>query len=553
MSETDARLCFERHATSKIKKAEDLFSIKTMGFRGEAMASIAAIAQVEMKTRKQGADLGTLIEIEGSEVKKQEPVQCSEGTSIAVKNLFYNVPARRNFLKSNPVEMRYIIEEFQRVAIPCPENSFSLFQDNKEIFRLEAGNLRQRISGALGSNMNEKLVPVEEVTDIVKIKGYVGKPEFVKKARGEQYFFVNNRYIKNSYLHHAIMAAFEDFIPTGTFPAYFLFLEVDPSTIDINIHPTKTEIKFEDERAVYAIIRSAVRQALGKFHLTPSLDFEQENIFTLPHDYKNKDAVMPSVSVNPDFNPFDEEKKQANNPSSFKPSQPKINLGNWEQLYSKDFTDFPNTSPETEAERPQLFESYETEGQNVQLNKFFRLLNKTYILTTLNNSVVFIHLQRARERVLFEKFLNALDNNPQAACRVLFPITLEVSPADADLLKELFPEVQKAGFDIAEFGQNTFVINGLPTGVNETEAKEVIEGALEHYKANAIELRLEKKVNICRSMAKRIASRATKNPSEQEMKSITEELFSCGNPHSSPGGKPIVFTVTPDDLEQKFN
>jgi DNA mismatch repair protein MutL len=552
MSETDARLCFERHATSKIKKAEDLFSIKTMGFRGEAMASIAAIAQVEMKTRRQGSELGTLIEIEGSEVRKQEPVQCTEGTSIAIKNLFFNVPARRNFLKSNPAEMRYIIEEFQRVAMPYPEKSFSLIHDDKEIFRLESGNLRQRISGALGSNMNEKLVPVEETTDIVKIKGYVGKPEFTKKGRGEQYFFVNNRYIKNSYLHHAVMAAFEEFIPPGTFPAYFLFLEVDPSTIDINIHPTKTEIKFEDERAVYAIIRSAVRQALGKFHLTPSLDFEQENVFTLPLDYKNKDAVMPSVQVNPDFNPFEEEKKQSNQASGFRSNQPKINLGNWEQLYSKDFSDFSTPSHHSEQEKPQLFHS-EAENSGTGQAKFFHLLNKTYILTTLNSSIIFIHLQRARERVMYERFLAALEKNPQPTCRVLFPVTLEVSPSDAELLKELFPELNKAGFDIAEFGQNTFVINGLPAGVNETEAKEVIEGALEHFKANAMELKLEKKVNICRSMSKRIASRATKTPSDTEMRSLTEELFSCVNPHSSPGGKTVVFTVTPEDLEQKFN
>jgi DNA mismatch repair protein MutL len=551
MSETDARMCFERHATSKLKKAEDLFSIKTMGFRGEAMASIAAIAQVELKTCKTGEALGTLIEIEGTEVKRQEITQCPEGTSISVKNLFFNVPARRNFLKSNTVELRHMIEEFQRIAIPNPQVAFSLTHNGQETIRLEKSNLRQRIASILGPNTNEKLVPVEESTEIVKITGFVGKPEFAKKMRGDQYFFVNNRFIKSSYLNHAVQAAFEDFIPSGHFPAYFLLLEVDPSTIDINIHPTKTEIKFEDDRAIYSIIRSSVRQALGKYHITPTIDFDQENTFNLPYDYKDKDAVMPEIKVNPGFNPFDEEKPRFKEPQ--RQSSNKINLGNWEQLYSKDFPDInQQTFPEPETQQV-ISKEWENSHESEPSVKLCHQLHKTYILTSIKSGLVVIHQQRAHERILFDRFYNALEKNHTVSQQVLFPVSIPMGAVEFGYVTELLPELRDIGFDIEDFGQYTFVVNGLPPGVKETEAREILEGAIEHFKANASELKLEKKENICRAMAKKIAIKAGKKLNLEEMQVLVDELFGCANPYTSPGGKTTIVTLTLDDLESKFN
>ncbi|MBA3899435.1 MAG: DNA mismatch repair endonuclease MutL [Bacteroidetes bacterium] len=551
MSETDARMCFERHATSKIKKADDLFAIKTMGFRGEAMASIAAIAQVELKTCKRGEVLGTVIEIEGTEVKRQEAAQCPEGTSISIKNLFFNVPARRNFLKSNTVELRHITEEFQRIAIPNPHVSFSLTHNGQETIRLDKNNLRLRVAAILGGNSNEKLVPVEESTEIVKITGFVGKPEFAKKTRGDQYFFVNNRFIKSSYLNHAVQAAFEDFIPSGNFPAYFLLLEVDPSTIDINIHPTKTEIKFEDERAIYAIIRSSVRQALGKYHLTPTIDFEQESTFDLPYSYRDKDAVMPSIKVNPDFNPFDEARPKTPQPA--RQNSQKMNLGNWEQLYSTDFPDFSKQhSPEPETQQV-ISKEWESNHEPEQSAKLCHQLHKTYILTTIKSGLVVIHQQRAHERILFDRFSLALEKHKQCSQQVLFPVSLPMGAVEFGFITELLPELRDIGFDIEDFGQHTFVINGLPPGVKETEAREILEGAIEHYKANASELKLEKKENLCRAMAKKIAIKAGKKLNPEEMQVLVDELFGCSNPYSSPGGKPTIVTLSLDELEQKFN
>lgn len=552
MSETDARMCFERHATSKLQKAEDLFAIQTMGFRGEAMASIAAISQVELKTRKTGEALGTLIEIEGTEVKRQEPAQCSEGTSISVKNLFFNVPARRNFLKSNTVEFRHIMEELQRVAIPNPHIAFSLSHNGQEVLRLEKSIPRQRIATILGGNANEKLVPVEEVTEIVKISGFVGKPEFARKMRGDQYFFVNRRFIKSSYLNHAVQAAFEDFIPAGNFPAYFLLLEVDPSTIDINIHPTKTEIKFEDERAIYAIIRSAVRQALGKYHLTPTLDFEQESTFNLPLSYKDKDAVMPTVKINPDYNPFDDTKPKTTQ-AARQGNQPKINLGNWEQLYSRDFPDFSKQDAPLPETQQVISKEWEKEQEAEPQSRLCHQLHKTYILTTIKSGLVVINQQRAHERILFERFSTAIEKHQKCSQQVLFPITLPMPATEFALVTELLPELRDIGFDIEDFGQLTFVVNGLPPGVKETETKEILEGAIEHYKANASELKLEKKENLCRAMAKKIAIKAGRKLTGEEMQTLVDELFGCSNPYSSPGGKPTIVTLSVDELEQKFH
>jgi DNA mismatch repair protein MutL len=552
MSETDARMCFERHATSKIRKAEDLFSIRTMGFRGEAMASIAAISQVEMKTRRIGDEVGTLIEIEGSEVKRQEPVQCPEGTSIAIKNLFYNVPARRNFLKSNQVELRNIIEEFHRVALAHPEIAFSLYHNENELFRLERGNFKQRVIGLFGQNYNERIVPVEETTHIVKITGYIGKPEFSKKIRGEQYFFVNKRFIKSTYLNHAVQAAYEDFIPDGSFPSYFMMLELDPKTIDINIHPTKTEIKFEDEKSVYAIIRSSIRQALGKFHLTPTLDFEQEESFSLPLSYQNKDIVAPSIKVNPNFNPFESEKSAQRNPNT----QQKNNLNNWESLYdgieqkARQGNDFSsqNNAAAIDPEQVEIkhSEAFET------TSKLYHQLHKTYILTTIKSGLIILDQQKAHERILFERFSTALEKQLKCSQQMLFPVNISLPATDAAILKELLADVQALGFDIEEFGNNDFVVNGIPPEIKESEIQPVLEGMLEQFKIGTNTLKQDKKEILALSMARKVAIKSGRTLSPEEMQDLSDQLFACKEPFFSPSGKPTFITLTVEELERKF-
>lgn len=550
MSETDARMCFERHATSKIRKADDLFAIRTMGFRGEAMASIAAIAQLEMKTRRTGDDLGILIHIEGSEVKSQEPLQCTEGTSIAVKNLFFNVPARRNFLKTNSVEVRHIIDEFQRVALSHPEIAFTFHNNDNEIFHLEKGTFRQRIMGIFGSNFNQKLVPVEEETNIVKISGFIGKPEFAKKTRGEQFFFVNKRFIKNAYLNHAIQAACADFLQADAFPSYFLMLDINPASIDINIHPTKTEIKFEDEKSIYSIIRSAVKQSLSKYHIAPSLDFEQETSFNLPYSFRNEEVKSPTIRVNPDFNPFEKEKLSGfRKPTALE----NINRENWEKLYQKPDENQPGPELQTQNTVPQqiIDSNWNTDISQLSYKLNYQLHN-TYILANIKSGLLIIDQHRAHERILYERFLDSLEKQKGISQQQLFPQTIAFSASDFELIKELLPEIQALGFDINEFGKNTFVINGAPSGVNESETKELLEGLMEHYKRNLSELKLNKKENLARAMAKKLAVKPGKPLSNEEINNLVDELFACQMPYSSPGGKPSIITLTLEDLAKKF-
>lgn len=571
MSQTDARMCFERHATSKIKKAEDLFEIRSFGFRGEAMASIAAVAQVELKTKKQSDDLGIAINIEGSSIKSQEPCQCSEGTSIAVKNLFYNIPARRNFLKSDQIEVRHIIEEFQRVALAHPEIAFSFYNNENEIFHLNKNSFRHRIIGIFGDNYNQRLVPVEEDTNIVKITGFVGKPEFSKKTRGEQYFYVNNRFIKSPYLNNAVQAAFEDFIPNGNFPSYFLKLEINPASIDINIHPTKTEIKFEDERSIYAIIRSAVKQALGKFHITPTLDFDQETSFNLPYSYKDSEIKIPEIKVNTSFNPFTnvssgknpslkpnlefnndtDNRYRFNSEENPRAELDKNNQNNWGKLY-QDFN-----TPSDFSERDEISDTQQKLNTEIQdepgLNKKLKYqLHQTYILTNIKKGLMLIDQNRAHERILYERFLNCLNTQKGVSQQSLFPQTIEFQTIEFELIKELIHDFNALGFDISEFGKNTLVVNGTPTGVQESETKEIIERVIEDYKNNLGDLKLNKNENLARTMAKKLAIKPGKNLSEQEIDNLIDELFACETPFSSPNGKPVLINLTLEELAQKF-
>lgn len=545
MSETDARMSFERHATSKIRKAEDLFSIKSFGFRGEALASIAAIAQVEMKTRKENSEIGTKILIEGTEIKQQEPCSTPVGTSIAVKNLFFNVPARRNFLKSDPVELRHIIEEFTRVAIPNNSIAFSFHHNNEELFHLQPTSLRQRIAGIFGNNYNERLVPVEENTNIINVNGFVGKPEHAKKTRGEQYFFINNRFIKSAYLHHAVQTAYKEILSDDSFPSYFILMEIDPKVIDINIHPTKTEIKFEDEKSIYMILRSAVKRSLGRFHLSPSLDFERETSFDVPVKATGP-ITAPEIKVNPNYNPFTQ-----NNPREKSPTD-KNNLENWNTLYSgfvKANTEIPAT---TDTHTQQVIAAQWDEVDEVTKERECFQLHNKYIVCAIKSGLVILDQQAAHERILFERFIKHSNSNKEASQQLLFPETIEFSSQDFELIKELFFEINALGFDISEFGKNTFVVNGVPALIEQYAAKEMIEKIIQGFKENLQELKTNKYENLCRSMAKTMAVKAGKKLSTSEMNTLIDELFACEMPYTNPAGKPTLTAIQQDELDKRF-
>jgi DNA mismatch repair protein MutL len=547
MSPTDARMCFERHATSKIKDAADLFAIRTKGFRGEAMASIAAIAQVELKTRRVEDELGTLVEIEGSTVQKQEPIACTAGTSISIKNLFYNTPARRNFLKSNSVELRHIIDEFQRVALAHPDLFFSLHHDGNELFHLPASSLKQRIVHVFGTAYNQKLVPVTEETSIVNIEGFVGKPEFAKKTRGEQFFFVNRRFIKDAYLNHAVASAFEEVLSRDSFPLYVLFIEIDPAHIDINVHPTKTEIKFQDERAMYAIIRSAVKRSLGRYNIAPTLDFNQETGFSqMITQQAPEDIVPPSIRVNPNFNPFAASVESVPSRRHMGQTREKIEQ-DWSGIHEviKSIPHRPAALNFGAEEEPNLTKS--GDNQIVQLHQRF-------ILSTIKSGCMLIDQQAAHERILYERFVQQLANKPGTSQQSLFPETVTLSAADAELVKELLPDIQALGFQIREFGKNAFVVEGVPADISSTASEvELLEQLLEGFKNNQAALKLNKRDQLARTLAKNSAIKSGTQLNIEEMTTLIDELFACEMPQVSISGKPIIVTFSLEELLQKFD
>ena len=559
MSVTDARACFERHATSKIRKAEDLFAIRTMGFRGEAMASIAAIAQVELKTRRVEDELGTIVEIEGSKVTNQYPEALPAGTSISVKNLFYNIPARRNFLKSNSVEMRHIIDEFQRIALAHPEIFFSLHSDNNELFHLSPGSLKQRIVHLFGNNYNQKLVPVEEDTSIITIEGFIGKPEYAKKTRGEQFFFVNKRFVKDPYLNHAVMNAYEEILPAETFPLYVLFIDIDPSKIDINVHPTKTEIKYEDDKAIYAILRSAVKRSLGRYNITPSLDFNQETSFSGMISTKPLDEIQaPTISFNPNFNPFETDEfnnKQSNSSRSESYSrglEKKIGIPqNWDSLYQiaeqEDNTSQIPLLPVEHEEDEGILSAPERK------KNFFQIHNR-YIVSQIHSGFMLIDQQAAHERILFEQYKEHLNENKGTSQQSLFPSTIDLSAADFELMNDLLPELQTLGFQLRPFGKTTYIVDGIPadlgTNVNETK---VVEQLLEDFKHNKSELKIDKRDNLARSLAKSSAIKAGTPLDNESIADLIDKLFACESPSISVHGKPTLITITLQELMEKFD
>ena len=536
MSETDARMSLERHATSKIRKAEDLFTLHTMGFRGEALASIAAVSQLELKTRPHDEELGTLLVVEASDVKRQEAVACEKGTSISVKNLFYNIPARRNFLKSNASEYQHILEEFQRLALSHPDIAFQLIETDSLEYDLPGGKLSQRIVNLFGKVYQEQLAACQEETLLVKITGYVGKPQFAKKKRGEQFLFVNKRFIRSNYLNHAVMTAFEDLLPENTFPFYVLFIEVDPKHIDVNVHPTKTEIKFDDERAVYAVVLSAVRQAIGTHNLTPAIDFDADvNIIA-----KLSQATSQSKEV------YFEER--------FSTSLQQSNRENWEKLFEGDeqrnFFHAATPTPVQTLRFESALNQPEQPG-NVE-EKILCQLHNRYIVRQVRSGMMIIDQQAAHERILFEKFLNQFKNQSGASQQSLFPQAITFSAADFTLVSEMQQEIEALGFKIEVFGKNTFIVNGIPGNVSTGREKELFEGLIEQFKMNQSELAVPIRENLARSLAKRASLKSGQPLERQEMQSVIDSLFGCSTPNYAPDGRPTFFIFGLNKIETYF-
>ena len=537
MSDTDARMAFERHATSKIVSIDDLFRIRTMGFRGEALASIAAVAQVELKTKRAEDEWGTKIELENSLVTKQEPVAMENGTSIAMKNLFFNVPARRNFLKSNPSELRHIVEEFIRVSMSFPDIFFSMSSNGQQVFHLEKGSLKQRIVQILGNNYAAKLVQVQEHTDYLDIKGFVGKPETAKKTRGDQYLFVNNRFIKSAYLNHAVMNAFAEMIPKDSFPMYCLFIDLDPSQLDINVHPTKQEIKFEDEKIVYAFVQSAVKHALAQFSITPTLDFEL-------------DASIQSLeAVN---QPFSEQHKTAATSSSLYNTftqknqahfiEHKSELPHWKEVY----TPAPASSAYKDPVQLPVVENVPSE-QNEILQ-----IHQSYLLVQNQKGYLLINQQNAHERIVYERFEKAFDGKPIATQRSLFPVSIDLTPADAVLLQELMNDLNQMGFLLEPFGNNSFVVQGTPADLMQGNEKNAIEKLLEQYKHFSTDMKFSKREKLLRSLALQQSIKTGISLSDAEMKKLVFDLFACHTPNSTPNGKPTYMSFNKLDLDKMF-
>jgi len=570
MAETDARMAFERHATSKIKEASDLFALRTMGFRGEALASIAAIAQVELKTRRKKDDLGVQICISGSQIESQEPVQCPVGSQFSIKNLFYNVPARRRFLKKTSTELRHIINEFQRVALANPHIALSLMHNDVPMFSLPAGNNKQRVVNMNGKQMGNNLMPVDTDTVMVKITGFIGKPESAKKTMGDQFFFVNNRYMKHPYLHRAVMDAYGNILQPETIPAYFIFLEVDPQIVDVNIHPTKTEIKFEDERAIWQILGAAIRESLGKFNMMPSIDFDTTDQVFIPVSNTNGELVEPTVEVNPFYNPFEEQSNPVTpdfgvgNTATF---QSKSSSESWEERRSggnsnalPDFSDLANAEMEN-AGRP--FETPQEEpvqqtilssggSSEPQGNSRFFQLKQRYILTSVKSGLMLIDQKRAHERIVFEGFIRCLQSGASLSQKSLFPEELSFGPEEMAMVKELQQDLFILGMELEQVSEETFKVLSTPAGLDNVSASQLIDGILTDFRDGEVDLQKEVTEQVATAMARRAAIPYGKALSSLEMSELFDQLFACQIPNFSPSGKTIISIMDNDELLKRF-
>lgn len=534
MSATDAKLSFERHATSKIKAADDLFQLQTKGFRGEAMASIAAISHVEMKTKQGSDELGNHIKIEGSKISYQGMTNTPSGTNIAVKNLFFNIPARRNFLKSDAIETRHIVDEFQRVSLAHPEISFSLHHNGNEIYHLKTSNLKKRIIGIFGSKMNEKLVPVSEETDLIAMKGFFSKPSFSKKKRGEQFFFVNNRYVKSPYLNHAVLSAFDGLIEKGAHPSYFLYLEVPPKSIDINIHPTKTEIKFDDEKSIYAILKATIKHSLGQYNVAPVIDFNRDATLDTPYNLVRESSrgLTPKINVDPSFNPFQKDKKSTKSFSIKKDSS------NWESLY---------VSANDDQQQEALFqeESDAVVNQTIQIQK-------KYIISSIKSGVVLIHQSLAHQRILYEEFLEKNSMKEVHSQQLLFPLTISFSSAEIEIIYSLKSELEDLGFCFDEFTKESVTIKGTPVSIPESKITDVLEELIEKVNIDVPDSNYNPFDYVITSFSKSLAIKTGSILSQKEQENLVNRLFSCKEPSISPSGKTTFKTMTLNEIDQLF-
>jgi DNA mismatch repair protein MutL len=560
MSAADARKCFERHATSKITGIDDLFRIKTMGFRGEALASIAAVAEVVLKTKREADEWGTCIEIDNSVPRKEEPVAMPAGTSIAMKNLFFNVPARRNFLKSNASEMRHIIEEFMRIALAFPEIFFSLTANGQELFHLEKGSLKQRLVQVLGSSYNARLVSVQENTDYLNIYGFAGKPDTAKKTRGDQYFFVNNRFIKSPYLNHAVMSAYQELIPADSFPAYTLFIDIDPAQLDVNVHPTKQEIKFEDEKIVYAFVQAAVKHALAQFSVTPTLDFD------LDASIQQLDAVSKPFTARERSTAADSSLYQTFSRQNQAHKIEKSELRDWKEFYTPiDASRLAETPDDggNPASGGTVREPWQSLSQTAMVSavpelslpesdsQYLQIL-QTYVLVSHPGGLLLIHQQAAHERILYERFTHALKGKALPSQSCLFPSVLPLAPADSVLLDSLLGDLQQLGYLIEPFGKDSFAIQGTPADLEAGSEKRVIEQLLEQFKHSSGSLQVTPREKLMRGLARQQAIKAGAMLAGEEMRHLAASLMACQQPNVSPFGQPVYAVLDHDSLNKLF-
>lgn len=541
MSDIDARLCFERHATSKIHRADDLFAIRTMGFRGEALASIAAVAQVELKTRQHDNELGTQVIIEGSDVKEQTPCTCTCGTSISVKNLFYNIPARRNFLKKDSIELSHIEEIFRRVALANYRTAFSFHHNGKLLYDLKPGNFAQRIAGIFGNNFNQRLYHIEEETEPVKIYGYVGKSEFVKRSRGEQYLFVNGRFIKHPGLSAAIERAYSELIPERTYPAYFVLLDVDPQRLDVNIHPTKTEVRFIDEQTIFAILRAATKKALGQFSLANEIEFNPSTEIDFSPAPKGFFPSEPQVSFNPYFNPF--KGKESEESTKRRP----------ETISEERLHRFPAQEQHTMLmeNRNEIVKTEEISVTRSSTTTPINYLNR-YIITTMKSGIVVIDQQRAHERILYERLMAQRTTGQAAAQQLLFPVNCRFNASDSELLGEMIPELRQVGFIIETLSQNTFVVTATPPEVDAEDLQMLLEKIISEYKNNMLQKFSDRDKSICMSLARQMSVRQGTALKPEEMQQLIADLFSCQAPNISPSGHRTMYIMGEQEINERL-
>ena len=538
MNEADARMALERHATSKIKKTEDLFDIQTKGFRGEALASIAAVAHIELKTKTQDEELGTAIVNEGNEVKSQEPFNCNMGTSILVKNLFYNVPARRNFLKSNTVEQRHNIDEFQRIALAHPQIEFKMIHNQGELFHLPSGKMRQRIVGIMGRKIDKHLVPIQENTDILKIDGYITKPEFAKKKRGDQYFFVNHRFIKSPYLHHAVQRGYEGLLREKAIPAYFLDLSMDAKSIDINIHPTKTEIQFENEHAIYAIINSAVKHSLGQYQVKPVLDFEKKSEFETPYKQYQKGINPPQIEVNRNFNPFQHQKESIDNRSPFQSSHGQSVKGAYFDLEEEQFLE--------KEEELKLFQNDQASNK-IHVFQFAQ----QFLIYPQADQIIMIDQHRAHYRILYEEILKNITIESASSQQMLFPLQLDFSKREMQLINDHKDILEAIGFQFQELN-NQLKINGIPTEFQHDQVDQFFDQIIAELDQDLPETPFEKNDFIARTLAKPMSIKNGFALKEEEVSQLINDLFKCKESTRTPEGKKIMLVQTSENIKNKL-